>query len=393
MADETLGYCTRCGTPRNPQEIANCPACGELDWDPYTVTPTIVPPDVRFDLPPPWDGTRCEWGRMIGIHGPKGIGKSTLMAQLCRVGFPHPDQPAWGGGAWWITCEESGNQVRTRNGRIGLPNITVHHIDPHQPFVGMAEFYKRVARNPPKVVIVDSASALGQNEGVKICVQLKTWAQINQAIVGVIVQHNAKGDPFGLEELSHLVDAWGFIASGQAWLRMVGLEKNRFGDLFNKSWRFGDGGTIVIPSFEDRLMTVVGAPGSYELLAYPYRDTKGKLHQVWEFLQDLDAPSPATCEWAGIGVLPDFIGYASAGVRAPFKDDGFEVPDDWPDRRRYAEIHGLPWLDPRTLPSLARLQKRARFLAQERRARAEEDELDAEALEDATEPVIPPRGA
>lgn len=367
------GYCVACGTPRNPQELSNCPACGEVDWDPYTVTPTITAEDRRFDLPPPWDGTRCEWGRMFGIRGKKGIGKSTLMAQLCRVGFSHPDHPQWGGGAWWITCEESANQVKPRNDRImrawtHMPDwarITVHHIDPHKPFVGMNAFWKKVAGNPPRVVILDSASGLGDHEGMQICEQLKAWAQVNQAIVGVIVQLNARGEAFGQEALGHLVDAWGYIGQGRGWLRTLGLEKNRFGDLFNRHWRFGEGGTIVIPDFSDRLLTVIGDPGNYELLPYPLTDNSGKLHQVWDYLRDVELGRGDLK--SEVGVLPDYLGYASAGIYAPFKRGRFEIPDDWPDRAKYAQLHGVPWLNPEDLPPMKGLRQRAREIWEKRR--------------------------
>lgn len=368
-----LGYCLRCGTPRNPQTLHNCPACGETDWDAFTVTPTVVPEDQRFELPPPWEGTKAEWGRMIGIRGPKGIGKSTLMAQLCRVGFEHPDHPEWGGGAWWITCEESANQVRARNKRIGLGTITVHHISPDKPFVGMNAFYRKVVNQTPKVVILDSASGLGQHEGQKVCESLKMWGQINQVLVGVIVQLNKGGDAFGFEALGHLVDAWGYIGMGRGWLRTLGLEKNRFGELFNRHWRFSKGGGIVIPEFSGRILTVVGEPGNYELLPYPYTD-RGKLHQVWSYLEQLEAG--AVSPWAGVGVLPDFLGKASAGVWAPFKEDRFEIPDDWPDRKRYAELHGSEWLDPRELPPTWKLVARAKELRLERE-RSEREQMEA----------------
>ncbi len=362
--DPQLGYCVRCGTPRNPRDLHNCPACGDTDWDPFTVTPLVVPGDTRFSLPPPYDGTKGEWGRAFGLRGPKGVGKSTLMAELCRLGFPSDEHPEWGGGAWWITGEESANQVKIRNKRIGLGTVTVHHLDPHRPHLGMNAFYSKVAGNPPKVVVLDSASILGPIEGLRVCERLKMWAQINQAIVGIIVQLNKAGEAAGFEALGHLLDAWGFVKTGRSGIRTIGLDKNRFGELFNKHWRFSPAGEIAGVSFEHRVLTVTGEPGSYELLPYPLNDKK-KMHEFWKYLGDLIGNE--------VGVLPDYLGYATAGIRAPFLPCGFEIPDDWPDRKRYVELHGVQWLDPTSLPRQRDLRARANEIARDRQEEQDDD--------------------
>ena len=245
--------CQECGG-ESAKWSGRCPACGE--WN-TMVEESVAPAEPaerrRFDRAAPvsiadvdtQDEPRQlsgidEFDRMIGggivpgsavlVGGPPGVGKSTLILQVCNS-FSHA-----GGRSLYVTGEESLKQIKLRASRIGAlsPNLMV------VAETALDAITDHIAKLQPRLVAVDSiqmihkpelGSAPGSVAQVRECaadlVYLAKRLDTSMFLVGHVTKDGAVAGPRTLE---HIVDTVLYFEGDrfQAF-RILRAVKNRFG--------------------------------------------------------------------------------------------------------------------------------------------------------------------
>ncbi len=254
-APKTVFTCTACDY-QSPKWLGKCPSCGA--WNSFeeetyrdvksspTATSAVVggEPAVSFhglDIPeymrvstmiPEFDrvlGGGIVVGSAVLLAGEPGIGKSTLLMQLC--GTLGDDVKIL-----YVSGEESRSQLKLRANRLG--------VDPTQMYVhnevlvdNILKEYERVC---PDIMIIDSIQTLvcsGISSGAGSVTQVRESA--NRLIARIkadgtsliIVGHvNKEGGIAGPKVLEHMVDAvLSFEGERTQAHRIVRAIKNRFG--------------------------------------------------------------------------------------------------------------------------------------------------------------------
>lgn len=168
-------------------------------------------------------------GSMILVGGDPGMGKSTLMLQMCaNIGNR--------GGALYVTGEESLHQIRLRADRLGVDTGGVH-VAAETSIESIASMIEQLA---PAVAIVDSVqtvvteyleSSAGTVAQVRECTARLTQVAKRTGIPIVIIGHVTKdGALAGPKVLEHMVDTvLQFEGDGMYSYRVLRALKNRFG--------------------------------------------------------------------------------------------------------------------------------------------------------------------
>ncbi len=267
---KTLFYCTECGN-ETPKWAGRCPACGA--WNtvierpeqivlkgkrgtsarvitsskarPVTELGDLV--EIRFstgmgELDRVLGGGAVK-GSLVLIGGAPGIGKSTLMLQICGklCGFAK---------VLYVSGEESQHQLKLRAQRL--------HVESENLLVlsetGLGEMLEAVEQVQPDVLIVDSIQTLyndaidspaGSISQVKDCtmalMQLAKGSNITVFVIGHI---NKEGSIAGPKVLEHMVDCvLYFEGDRHTFCRILRAVKNRFGATNEIGvFEMGDGG-------------------------------------------------------------------------------------------------------------------------------------------------------
>ena len=174
-------------------------------------------------------GEGCHVGKNAVVGGAPGIGKSTLMLQICQ-------QLGRTCKVLYVSGEESQAQVRMRASRIGAmePNLLLASTTDLSTVLGLIEQFK------PALAIVDSAQTIVSQDvdgisGGSTQVREVASALIDTAktldIPVLLVGHVTKdGSIAGPRTLEHLVDVvCQFEGDAETALRMLRAVKNRFG--------------------------------------------------------------------------------------------------------------------------------------------------------------------
>lgn len=169
-------------------------------------------------------------GSVTLLGGEPGIGKSTLLLQLC-IG-----STAAGRRVLYLTGEESGQQVQARARRLGaLSADLLLGCDTRLPAVIAA-----IQSLRPDLVFVDSvqtledpelSSAAGSVTQLRRCVhQLVNYAKANDTTMVLVGHVNKDGDLAGPRVLEHLVDTvLSLEGDRHHGVRMLRAVKHRFG--------------------------------------------------------------------------------------------------------------------------------------------------------------------
>ena len=252
---KTVFYCTNCGN-ETPRWQGKCPACGA--WNtieehiekpaaagrakaapvgqsrkPQKITEVTSGGELRFST-----GMR-ELDRVLGggavlgslvlVGGAPGIGKSTLLLQICS-------SLCAGRNVLYISGEESERQLKLRAERLGVVPDSLYILSETR----LSDIMDAVNQLEPDILIVDSIqtlynvendSAPGSVSQVKDCTMTLMQLSKSQGITVFVVGHiNKDGNIAGPKVLEHMVDCvLYFEGDPNSTYRLLRAAKNRFG--------------------------------------------------------------------------------------------------------------------------------------------------------------------
>ena len=168
-------------------------------------------------------------GSLVLLGGEPGIGKSTLLLQICQfLGEEHS--------VLYVSGEESARQIKLRAQRLGVDTENLYILTATD-----AEAVARtIASSAPDIAIIDSiqtmsigriTSSPGSLTQVRECTNLFMHTAKNQEIPIIIVGHvNKDGAIAGPKVMEHIVDAvLYFEGERHQSYRILRAVKNRFG--------------------------------------------------------------------------------------------------------------------------------------------------------------------
>ena len=250
---KTVFVCSECGN-ESPKWLGKCPACNswntfyEQKIDKYTETNKAekkinnTPKPLNTYVGQESDRTSTGYmeldrvlggglvrGSLILLGGEPGIGKSTLILQLC-------EKVQGEGKVLYVSGEESAEQIKLRADRLGVKNDDLL-------FLGETDIdivKEAITEIKPKLVIIDSiqtmysdeiSAAAGSVSQVReITSQIMRTCKAEQ-ITTVIIGHVTKeGNIAGPRVLEHMVDTVLYL-EGERYntYRILRAVKNRFG--------------------------------------------------------------------------------------------------------------------------------------------------------------------
>lgn len=250
--NKTVYICRECGAEYSKWN-GKCTACGAWNTLEETVPVTVgtgkAAPvgafkysrisEISYDDETRYDTGISELDRVLGgglvkgslvlIGGDPGIGKSTLLLQIC--GFMGKDHTIL-----YVSGEESERQIKLRAERLGVASENLFLASNNN----CESIIRAVCENKPEIVIIDSiqtitSSALTSTAGSIVQVRECTGAFMRMAkseeIPVFIVSHvNKDGGIAGPKIMEHIVDTvLYFEGEKQLAYRILRAIKNRFG--------------------------------------------------------------------------------------------------------------------------------------------------------------------
>ncbi len=255
MKQKTLFYCTECGN-ETPRWQGQCPACGA--WNtlaeapqrpksenkaaaaahrarqaPEKLSELTSEEEIRFttgvgELDRVLGGGAVR-GSVVLVGGAPGIGKSTLLLQLCGLVGSRER-------VLYVTGEESRRQLKMRAQRLGVSEGEIYVLAETQ----ISEILAAAEDLKPTVVIIDSIQTMFDSEvsaapGSVSQVRESTMAVMRRAksdgFTAFVVGHiNKEGAIAGPKVLEHMVDCVLYFEGEQSMsYRILRAAKNRFG--------------------------------------------------------------------------------------------------------------------------------------------------------------------
>ena len=252
---KTIFFCQNCGF-ESSKWMGQCPACKEWNSfaeEPQTLTKKTAAGNVRKDTPQPKTLSEIEMnqtarmstgmgeldrvlgggivqGSLVLVGGDPGIGKSTLLLQVCR-NLSDADKKVL-----YISGEESLQQIRLRAERMG--SFTENLLILCE--TDLQAIRETITRLQPQVVVIDSiqtmynesvSSAPGSvsqvRESTGVLMQIAKTQNITIFIVGHVTKEGVVAGPRVLE---HMVDTVLYFEGDRyASYRVLRGVKNRFG--------------------------------------------------------------------------------------------------------------------------------------------------------------------
>ena len=258
MKAKMMFYCTECGN-ETAKWAGKCPACGA--WNTIVEQPekgrglskgssnaarrglsvrqacpvTELQSDEEIRFPTGMGeldrvlGGGAVKGSLVLVGGAPGIGKSTLMLQICSKLCEFSK-------VLYISGEESEHQLKLRAKRL--------HVESNQLYVlsetNLGDVMESVSKELPDVLIVDSIQTLyndaldspaGSVSQVKDCTMSLMQLAKGQGITVFVIGHvNKEGSIAGPKVLEHMVDCVLYFEGDQhTSYRILRAAKNRFG--------------------------------------------------------------------------------------------------------------------------------------------------------------------
>ena len=255
MKSKTMFFCTECGN-ETPKWAGRCSACGawnsiveqpeqkkssKIEKKPFNktsiklknITDLHGDEEIRFstgmrELDRVLGGGAVK-GSLVLVGGAPGIGKSTLMLQICKkLGEQFR--------VLYISGEESVHQLKLRAKRLQAENESLYVLSE----TNLGDVIECVYEERPDVLIVDSIQTLYDEElnspagsvgQVKNCtMKLMQLAKEGNVTVFVIGHVNKDGFIAGPKVLEHMVDCVLYFEGEQHMAyRILRAAKNRFG--------------------------------------------------------------------------------------------------------------------------------------------------------------------
>ncbi len=256
---KTVFFCKECGF-ESPKWLGQCPGCNE--WDTFVEEPVVkkaspagvagvvlpagkrLSPEKLIEVKPDEEERTCtgigELDRVLGggivkgslvlVGGDPGIGKSTLLLQMCRL------LALVGKKVLYISGEESQKQIKMRAERIGQFNENLLILCE----TDLDSIAQVIADASPDIVIIDSIQTMYREEigaapgsvsqvreATSILMRIAKGLAISIFIVGHVTKEGVVAGPRVLE---HMVDTvLYFEGDGGASYRFLRGVKNRFG--------------------------------------------------------------------------------------------------------------------------------------------------------------------
>lgn len=204
-------------------------------------------------------------GSLVLVGGAPGIGKSTLLLQICD----HLTRIAK---VLYVSGEESERQIKLRAERLGVQNSGVYVLSE----TNLEDIMVSVEELKPDILIVDSiqtlynpqaSSSAGSISQVKECTMTLMQLAKNEGITIFVIGHvNKEGSIAGPKVLEHMVDCvLYFEGTQQMSCRMLRAAKNRFGSTNEVGvFEMHDMGLVEVPNPSEMLLSgrPKGAPGT-----------------------------------------------------------------------------------------------------------------------------------
>ena len=251
---KTVFYCTSCGN-ETPKWVGRCPACGQwntleehiekptaakvsaapvgMSRKPQKLTQVDTDSEIRFytgmgELDRVLGGGAVA-GSLVLVGGAPGIGKSTLLLQICN-------SLCQGRSVLYVSGEESERQLKLRAMRLGVAPEQLYILSETR----LSDILESVAEIKPDILIVDSIQTLYNEENdsspgsvsqVKDCTMSMMHLSKSQGITVFVVGHiNKDGNIAGPKVLEHMVDCVLYFEGDQnSSYRLLRAAKNRFG--------------------------------------------------------------------------------------------------------------------------------------------------------------------
>ena len=292
MKTKTIFYCTQCGMEM-PKWQGKCPGCGE--WNSIVEQPAQIKkaPGARSAgafapaaVPKLMKDVECgdelrfrtgmsELDRVLGggavkgslvlLGGAPGIGKSTLMLQIC-------EQLCQGSKVLYVSGEESERQIKLRAERLKVKGENLYLLAE----TNLENILEVVHQLQPDVLIIDSiqtlyngdqASAPGSVSQVKECTLTLMQLAKGEGLTTFVIGHiNKEGSIAGPKVLEHMVDCVLYFEGEQHMsYRILRAAKNRFGATNEIGvFEMQDVGLAQVPNPSEALLAgrPVNTPGS-----------------------------------------------------------------------------------------------------------------------------------
>ena len=278
---KTIFFCTACGN-ETPKWMGRCPSCGAFNTMEEHIEKPVA---VGKSKPAPIGGSRkpqsishvtsgdeirfftgmSELDRVLGggavagslvlVGGAPGIGKSTLLLQIC-------DQLCKERRVLYVSGEESERQLKLRAQRLGVEPAELLIFSETR----LSDILEAVEDCKPDILIVDSIqtlynedneSAPGSVSQVKDCTMTMMQLSKQQGITVFVVGHiNKDGNIAGPKVLEHMVDCvLYFEGDPNSSYRLLRAAKNRFGSTNEIGvFEMADTGLVEVPNPSQMLL-------------------------------------------------------------------------------------------------------------------------------------------
>ncbi len=279
--NKSVFFCTVCGN-ETPRWMGRCPGCGAFNTMEEHIDKPIVPgrnknmPIGGQRQPQPIGTVDCdaeirfstgmgELDRVLGggavagslvlVGGAPGIGKSTLLLQICN-------RLCQDRRVLYISGEESERQLKLRSQRLGVAPEMLLILSETQ----LSNVVKAVENTKPDILIVDSIQTLYNEENdsapgsisqVKDCTMTMMQLSKQDGLTVFVVGHiNKDGNIAGPKVLEHMVDCvLYFEGDSNSSYRLLRAAKNRFGSTNEIGvFEMADRGLIEVPNPSQMLL-------------------------------------------------------------------------------------------------------------------------------------------
>ncbi len=278
---KTIFFCTNCGN-ESPRWMGRCSACGAYNTmeehvekpaspgkarpapvgssrKPQPIRQVLSDDEIRFstgmgELDRVLGGGAVA-GSLILVGGAPGIGKSTLLLQICN-------SLCTGRKVLYISGEESERQLKLRAQRLGVSPEELYILSETR----LSDIVEATEALQPDILIVDSIQTVYNEENesspgsvsqVKDCTMTMMQLSKSQGITVFVVGHiNKDGNIAGPKVLEHMVDCvLYFEGNPNTSYRLLRAAKNRFGSTNEIGvFEMRDEGLVEVPNPSQMLL-------------------------------------------------------------------------------------------------------------------------------------------